>query len=91
MEGFIKDTLFTNAKSGRETLKFALSSKPPRHEGIPFNTVWLRVAGPSVCPFTWATFSYIGGRYASPNTPHAKQRYSIDRATTISEGAAVIG
>ena len=62
-EGFIKDTFFKNANSGREALKCTLSPKTLVHNGSPLNSVWFRMVTPYVLPFTRATSSHMVGPY----------------------------
>ena len=86
-EGFIKDTSFMNAKSGREVLKCAHLPKTLQQDMTLISSAWFRVTSPSICPFTQVTSSHMGGRSAPPDTLHEKQRYISERTTTLPAGA----
>ena len=68
-------------------MKCDLPLKTIQREGIPTSSVWLRVAIPSVKPFTQATSSEMGGRSVPPDTPHENWRWSREISTTFPEGA----
>ena len=90
-EGFVKDTLFTDTKSGREALKCALPPKPLQRDRILLRISCFMVASSSLHPFTRSTSSQMGGRSASPATPHVKRGCSRNRSATFPAGAAYDG